>query len=86
LLRLAGLSSSGGISAMHGEVEAPAIEPWRSRLSSSAWYLADADAEDMISSVALAKDDVERMSSRGSTGGPLGPFIRWLFLLGHHAC
>lgn len=71
---------------MHGEVEAPAIEPWRSRLSSSAWYLADADAEDMISSVALAKDDVERMSSGGSTGGPLGPFIRWLFLLGHHAC
>jgi hypothetical protein len=80
LLRLAGLSSSGGISAMHDEVEAPAIEPWCFRLSSSAWYLADADAEDMISSAALAKDDVERMSSGESTRGPLGPFIRWLFL------
>jgi len=64
---------------MHDEIEARAMELKRCHLSSSAWYLVDADAEDMISSAALAKDDVERMSSRGSTGGPLGPFIWWLF-------
>ena len=66
---------------MCNEVEAPAMEPWRCRLSSPARYLVDADAED-ISSVALAKDDVKGMSSGGSIGGPLpvGVFMRWLFL------
>jgi len=80
LLRLTGFSSSGGISAMHDEIEARAMELKRCHLSSSAWYLVDADAEDMISSAALAKDDVERMSSRGSTGGPLGHSSGGFFL------
>jgi hypothetical protein len=42
--------------------------------------MADADADDMMSSAALAKDDVEGMSSGGSTGGPLEPFFRCPFL------
>ena len=81
LALLSWLSSSGGILAMRDEAEAPAMEPWRRRLSSPAWYLADADAQD-ISSAALAKDDIKGMSSGGSTGGPLsvGAFVGWLFL------
>lgn len=67
---------------MRDEVEAPVRDIWRWRFpfSSSAWKITDADADDIMSSAALAKDDVEGMSSGGSTGGPLEPLFRWPFL------
>lgn len=49
--------------------------------SSSSRYLADAVADEMISSAALAKEDVVGMSSGGRIGGPVVCFLelpcRW---------